>query len=82
MLSRMLYALPLAALGLLATTGIASADFNPSRDELAIGTFLFALGVMFLMLCIYAVVWYFGLNRPGEVEIPDHAHDHRYADHH
>lgn len=82
MLKRFLYALPLTLLGVFATTGVAMAEFDPTRDELAVGTFLFAVGAMFLLLCIYAVVWYLGINSPEEVEIPDHAHDHRYAGHH
>lgn len=82
MLKRLLYALPLAILGLFATTGAAMADFNPSSDELSIGTFFVALGVMFVLLCIYAVKWYFGLDKQEDVDFPDHEHDHRYAGHH
>jgi hypothetical protein len=82
MLMRILLALPLVALGALASTGSAMAAFDPTRDELVIGTFLFALGAMALLALIYGVIWYFDLNHPGEVEIPDHEHDHRYAGEH
>ena len=82
MLKRTLLALPLVVLGLLASTGSAMAAFDPTRDELAIGTFLVALGFVMLLGLIYAVIWYFDLSHPGNPEIPDHAHDHRYAGEH
>jgi hypothetical protein len=82
MLKRILLALPFVTLAVIASTGSAMAAFDPTPDELSVGTFLFALGAMALLGFIYAVIWYFGLNHPGEVEIPDHAHDHRYAGHH
>jgi hypothetical protein len=82
MLRRVFLALPIALLGVFGTTRLALAEFDPTRDELAVGTFLVAAGVMAVLLLIYAVVWYFDLNHPGDPEIPDHAHDHRYANHH
>lgn len=82
MLTRILHALPLVALGILASTGSAMAAFEPTRDELTIGAFLVAAGLMVVLAVIYAVVTYFRLNIPEEVEIPDHEHDHRYAGQH
>jgi len=82
MLQRILYALPLVALSVLATTGSAMAAFDPTKDELSLGTAIFAAVAMGVLLLIYAVKWYFGLDRQSEVEFPDHAHDHRYSGHH
>jgi hypothetical protein len=82
MLKRLLMALPYVALGVLATTQAAFADFDPTSDELSIGTFIFAVALMALITIIYAVVNIFGLNRPGNPDIPDHAHDFRYAHQH
>jgi hypothetical protein len=82
MLKRTLLALPFVALGVIATTGSAMAAFDPTPDELSVGTFLFAVAAMGVLVLIYGVIWYFDLNHPAEVEIPDHAHDHRYAGHH
>jgi hypothetical protein len=82
MLKLFIRALPLAILGVVGTTQSALAAFDPTPDELSIGTFLLALGLMIFLAVVYAVVDILGLNRPGEVEIPDHAHDHRYAGHH
>lgn len=75
MLQRLTFSLGFALSGLLATTAVAWADFNPSRDEKVIGTFVVALGVMLVLALIYAVKWYFGLDRPPEdLEVPDHGH--------
>ena len=82
MLKRILLAMPFVALGVIASTGSAMAAFDPTRDELLVGTFLFAVGAMVLLAFIYAAIWYFDLNHPAAVEIPDHAHDHRYAGEH
>jgi hypothetical protein len=82
MFKRTLLALPFVALGVLASTGSAMAAFDPTPDELSIWTFLFAIGAMALLALIYGVIWYFDLNHPAEVEIPDHEHDHRYAGEH
>jgi hypothetical protein len=82
MLQRLLYALPLVALGVLGTTGSAMAAFDPTKDELSVGTAIFAAAAMGVLLLIYAVKWYFGLDRQAPVEFPDHAHDHRYQGHH
>jgi hypothetical protein len=71
LLQRLAFALGYAASGLLATTTHADAAFDPTRDELVIGTFLFALGVMLLLTLIYAVKWYFGLDHQPEIEWPD-----------
>ena len=82
MLQRILYALPLVALAAHGATGSAMAAFDPTKDELSLGTAIFAAGAMGVLLLIYAVKWYFGLDRQSEVEFPDHAHDHRYSGHH
>ena len=71
MLQRLAFALGYAASGLLVTTTRASAAFDPTREELVIGTFLFSLGVMLLLTLIYAVKWYFGLDQQPEIEWPD-----------
>jgi hypothetical protein len=82
LLKRTLLALPFVALGVVASTGSAMAAFDPTPDELSVGTLILVLAAMGLLTLIYGVIWYFDLNHPGEVEIPDHAHDHRYAGHH
>jgi hypothetical protein len=82
MLKRLVRALPLAVLGVIASTQGAMAAFDPTSDELSIGAFLVALGLMIFLALVYGVVDILGVNKPEEVEIPDHAHDHRYAGHH
>jgi hypothetical protein len=82
MLKRLARALPLAVLGVIASTQSVWADFNPTRDELGIGTFLVALGLMIFLALAYATADILGINKPEEVEIPDDADDHRYAGHH
>jgi hypothetical protein len=82
MLKRFLFAIPYVVLGLFATTGNAFAAFDPTSDELSLLT-LAVSGVLLAFLSIvYAIATYLGINKPEEVEIPDHAHDHRYAGHH
>jgi len=82
MLKHLMRALPLAILGVFAVTGSAMAAFDPTSDELSIGTFVVAICVMVFLALVYGAVEVFGINKPTEVEIPDHAHDHRYAGHH
>jgi hypothetical protein len=82
MLKRLLLSLPFVALGVLASTNSAFAAFDPTHDELSIGTFLVAVGAMVVLATIYAIVSLLGINKPEPVEIPDHAHDFRYAGHH
>jgi hypothetical protein len=82
MLQRFLYALPLVVLAAHGASGGAMAAFDPTKDELSLGTAIFAACAMGVLLLIYAVKWYFGLDRQSDVEFPDHAHDHRYANHH
>ena len=82
MLQRILYALPLVALGAHGASGGAMAAFDPTKDELSLGTAIFAACAMGVLLLIYAMKWYFGLDKQSDVEFPDHAHDHRYANHH
>lgn len=79
---RLLMALPYVILGLVATTQGAHAAFDPTRDELALGTLALAGGLMVFFSIVYVIASYLGINKPGEVEIPDHAHDHRYAHQH
>jgi hypothetical protein len=71
LLQRFVFALGYAATGLLATATHAHAAFDPTREELVIGTFLFSLGVMLLLTLIYAVKWYFGLDHQPEIDWPD-----------
>ena len=82
MLKRLLMALPYVVLGAIATSQVAHADFNPSDTELSIGTFVLVIVLMAFLTVVYAIASYFRINRPDEVEIPDHAHDHRYAHQH
>ena len=82
MLKHFLRALPLAVLALFAATGSAMAAFDPTSDELSIGAFVVAICLMVFLALVYGAVEILGINKPEEVEIPDHAHDHRYAGHH
>ena len=82
MLKRLLMALPYVVLGVFASTQVALASFNPTRDERSIGTLLVALGLMVFLTIVYATASFLGINKPGEVYIPDHAHDFRYAHQH
>jgi hypothetical protein len=82
MLKRLLFALSFAAIAIAGTTGSAFAAFDPTPDELSIGTFILMIGLLVLLTLIYGVIEVLNLNNPEEVEIPDHAHDHRYAGHH
>ena len=71
MLQRLLVSLGLALLALYGSTGSAFA-WDPSREEKVIGTFLVALGMMFLLFLLYAVKAMFGLHRqPENLDIPD-----------
>ncbi|HWO72293.1 MAG TPA: hypothetical protein VNN21_01910 [Dehalococcoidia bacterium] len=75
MLERLAFSLGFALSAFLASAAVASAEFNPSRDEKVIGTFVVALGVMLFLGLIYAVKWYFGLEHaPEEVDMPEHGH--------
>jgi hypothetical protein len=77
MLQRLAFALGFALAGVIATTGSAAAEFDPSRDELMVGTFLVSLGLMALLALVYAVKWYFGLDRQPPIDLPDpHAGHH------
>ena len=82
MIKRIAMALPFVVLGVLASTGTAMAAFDPTSDELSIGTFVVAIALMVFLGIVYAIATAAGINKPEEVEIPDHAHDHRYAGHH
>jgi hypothetical protein len=76
MLQRLFVSFVLAALAVTATTGSAFAAFDPTKDELSIGTFVFALVVMFVLLSIYAVKWYFGFDQHANTDAPDSHSDH------
>ena len=82
MLKHLFRALPLSLLGIFAATGSAIAAFDPTRDELSVGAFVVAICLMAFLALVYGAVEVFGISKPEEVEIPDHAHDHRYAGHH
>ena len=82
MLKRLSMALTFAVLGVIASTGSAMAAFDPTKDELSLGTFIFAICAMAVLALIYGAIEILGINKSEEVEIPDHAHDHRYAGHH
>ena len=63
MLHRLLIAASFALSGAIATTGHASAAFDPNRDEL-IGITAAVVGVTLgVFTFIYAVKWYFGWDR-------------------
>ena len=81
MLQRLLLALPLVLLAAHGATDSAMAAFDPTKDELSVGTAIFAAALMGLLLLIYGVKWYLGLDQQQPVEFPDHAHDHRYQHH-
>jgi hypothetical protein len=81
MKTRFFFALAFVAAAALGSTQYALA-FDPTRDELLIGTFIGSLILMVVLGAIYALVTFLGLNKMQDVDIPDHAHDHRYADHH
>jgi Na+/H+-dicarboxylate symporter len=82
MLKHLFRAIPLALLGVFAVTGSAMAAFDPTSDELSIGAFVVAVCLMVFLALVYGAVDVLGINKPEEVDIPDHAHDHRYAGHH
>ena len=82
MLKRLLMALPYVVLGAIATTQGAFAAFDPTSDELSIGAFLVAIGLMVFLTIVYFLVNFLGINHPGNPTIPDHAHDFRYAHQH
>jgi hypothetical protein len=76
MLQRLFVSFVLAVLSLTATAGSAFAAFDPTKDELSIGTFVFALVAMFVLLCLYAVKWYFGFDQHANTDTPDSHSDH------
>ena len=70
MLPRLLLAISFALSGAIATTGIASAAFDPDRDEL-IGITVVVIGIaMGLLTLIYAVKWYFGWDEQPPTDLP------------
>jgi hypothetical protein len=71
-MQRFFVAFSLAVLAAAGTAGSAFADFNPTKDERSIGAFVVAAALMFVLLCIYAVKWYFGLDQqPENPDVPD-----------
>jgi hypothetical protein len=76
MFSRIAVSFAVALLGVLAATAPAYAD-NPDREEIAVGTFLVALGLMLVLFIAYMVRHAFGLDRmppPESIEQPTEAH--------
>lgn len=70
MLQRLLFALSFALSGVIATTGIASAAFDPDKEEL-IGITVVVIGIaMGLLTLIYAVKWYFGWDQQPPTDLP------------
>ena len=57
MLQRLLLALPLVVLAAHGATGSAMAAFDPTKDELSVGTAIFAAGAMGVLPLIYGVKW-------------------------
>jgi predicted flap endonuclease-1-like 5' DNA nuclease len=71
MLPRLLFGLGFALSGVIATTGQASAAFDPTRDEL-IGITVTAIGVALgVLTLIYAVKWYFGWDEQPPTDLPE-----------
>jgi hypothetical protein len=70
MVPRLLFALSFALSGVIATTGVASAEFDPTRDEL-MGIMVVVVGILlgFLTL-VYAVKWYFGWDQQPPTDLP------------
>jgi hypothetical protein len=73
MLNRLINSLGFALLGFLAVTGTAHAQ-SPDRDEIVVGTFLLALGLMFVLLLVYLAKRLFGLEQtlPPEADAGEH----------
>jgi hypothetical protein len=71
-MQRLLISFSLAVLAAAGTAGNAFADFNPTKDERSLGMLVVAGIAMFVLLCIYAVKWYFGLDeQPENPDLPD-----------
>lgn len=75
MLNRLTVSLALALLGVFAATAPAFAADNPDKEEIAIGTFLIAVGVMFVLFLAYAIRRAFGLDKmPPDTAEPGEPH--------
>ena len=76
MLNRVTVAMGMALLAFAGSTGSAFAEFDASRDELLIGTFLVCLGLMALLFVAYAIKHALGLDKlpPAEPDSGDHGH--------
>lgn len=74
MLARLSVSVLLALLAVVATTGVSFAAENPDRDEVLIGTFLVALGTMFVLFVFYLIRRVLGLDKapPPEGDAGDH----------
>ncbi len=78
MLHRLLFALWFTLSGVIATTGQASAAFDPNRDEL-IGIMAATIGIFIATLTlIYAMKWYLRLDRqnPDSQDLEDYLSSH------
>jgi hypothetical protein len=77
MLPRLLFATGFVLSVAIASTSVASAAFDPSRDEL-IGITVAAIGVVLgVLTLLYAIKWYFGLDQQPPTDLPDpHAEHH------
>jgi hypothetical protein len=71
-MQRLLVSFSIAVLGIVATTNSAFAAFDPTSDELSIGTFVVAVCAMAVLLMIYGIKWYFGLDvQPENPDLHD-----------
>ena len=68
MLLRAAVSATLALLTLIAFGGVAYAADNPDLEEVAIGTFLVALGLMTFLLIVYLIKHAAGLDKPPPPE--------------
>jgi hypothetical protein len=78
MLHRLLFAASFALSAIIATTSQASAAFDPTKDEL-IGITAAVIGIVLAVLTlIYAIKWYFGLDRqdPQNQDLHDYLESH------
>ena len=77
MLARLTISLTLALLAVSATSGAAFAAFDPSRDELMIGTGAVLIAFLTLLTIIAAIKHAFGLDKMPPAPEPDaHASGH------
>ena len=78
MLHRLFFALSFVLSAAIATTGQASAAFDPNRDEM-IGIMAAVVGIFVATLTlVYMVKWYLGLDRqnPDSQDLKDYLNSH------